>query len=140
MAGLYRAPPSLGAILTSFGEAGYRMRRGAHMGVIVIVGYRPKPGKEARLLELTREHVPILRAEGLASDRPAWAMHAADGTVIEVFEWTSKEAMAAAHTNPEVQKMWGRYAEACDYVPLTSVKECSDLFAGFAPIDLDTAG
>jgi hypothetical protein len=29
---------------------------------IVIVAYKPKPGKEADLLQLTREHVPLLRA------------------------------------------------------------------------------
>ena len=106
------------------------------MSVIAVVAYRPKPGKDALLLELTKEHVEILRGQHLATDRPSYAMYAGDGTVIEVFEWASKEAIAAAHTNPVVSKMWERYSEACDYVPLTSVKECSDLFAGFAPIDL----
>jgi hypothetical protein len=80
--------------------------------------------------------VPILRREGLATDRPAYAMRATDGTIIEVFEWKSKAAIESAHTNPVVLKMWERYAEACEYVPLISVKECSDLFAGFDPIDL----
>jgi quinol monooxygenase YgiN len=106
------------------------------MSVMVIVAYRPRAGKEARLLELMKEHVPILRKEGLATDRPAYAMRATDGTIIEVFEWKSKAAIESAHTNPVVLKMWERYAEACEYVPLISVKECSDLFAGFDPIDL----
>ena len=106
------------------------------MGRLVIVAYRPKPGKEQRLLELTREHVPILRRQGLATDRPPYAMRAADGTVIEVFEWKSSEAIASAHENPEVLAMWARYAEACDYVKLAEIKECSDLFAGFEPLNL----
>ncbi len=54
---------------------------------IVIVAYQPKPGKEADLLQLTREHVPLLRAEGLATDFPVTACRAKDGTVVEVFEW-----------------------------------------------------
>jgi hypothetical protein len=112
------------------------MERDIKGGVLVIVAYRPRPGKEGLLLELTREHTPILRGQGLATDRPAYAMRAADGTIIEVFEWKSQEAIAAAHTNPEVLKLWERYGEACEYVPLTSVKECSDMFAGFEPIDL----
>jgi len=106
------------------------------MGVMVIVAYRPRPGKEALLLELTKEHLPVLRGQGLATELPSYAMRAADGTIIEVFEWVSQEAIAAAHTNPVVLKMWERYAEACEYTPLINVKECSDLFAGFAPIDL----
>jgi quinol monooxygenase YgiN len=106
------------------------------MAVMVIVAYRPRPGKESLLLELTREHVPILRGQGLATDRPAYAMRSADGTIVEVFEWRSKQAIEAAHTNPVVLKMWERYAEACEYTPLVNVKEASDLFAEFEPIEL----
>jgi quinol monooxygenase YgiN len=106
------------------------------MGFMVIAAYRPRPGKEAALLQLTKEHLPILRGEGLVSERPAYAMRAADGTIIEVFEWKSKEAIEAAHTNPAVLKMWARYQEVCEYTPLTKVKECSDMFAMFEPIEL----
>ena len=106
------------------------------MGQIAVVAYRPRPGKEALLLELTKEHLPILRGQGLATERPACAMRAADGTIIEVFEWKSQEAIAAAHTNPVVSKLWERYWQACECVPLANVKECSDMFAGFEPIDL----
>jgi hypothetical protein len=102
--------------------------------VMVIVAYRPRPGKEALLLELTRQHLPVLRAQGLATDRPSYAMRAADGTIVEVFEWKSQAAIDAAHLNPEVVKMWGRYTEACEYIPLKSLKEAGDLFAGFEPL------
>jgi quinol monooxygenase YgiN len=106
------------------------------MGVMVIAAYRPHPGKEGVLLELTKTHTPLLRELGLATDRPAYAMRADDGTIIEVFEWKSQAAIDAAHTNPEVLKMWAKYAEVCEYVPLVTVKECSDMFAGFDPIEL----
>src|SRR6266851_3509553 len=83
-------------------------------GVMVIVAYRPRPGKRALLLALTKEHLGVLRGQHLATERPSYAMQASDGTVIEVFEWKSKEAIAAAHTNPAVLKMWEKYAEACE--------------------------
>ena len=104
-------------------------------GERVIVGYCPKPGQEAALDALAREHVPILRRLGFATDAPALAMRAADGTVVETFEWR-EGGTAAAHGHPEVQAMWGRYAAACDYVPLSTLKEAGDLFATFTPIDL----
>jgi hypothetical protein len=107
------------------------------MGVFVVVAYRPKAGQEARLLELTKNHLPVLREQGLVTDRPPYAMRAEDGTIIEVFEWKSEAAIGAAHTNPVVLKMWEQYAAACDCVPLNQVRECSDLFAGFEPIDLN---
>ena len=110
------------------------------MGIIVIVAYRPQPGKEALLLQLTRDHVPVLRAQGLATDRPVTAMRASDGTIVEVFEWMSHEAIGQAHSNPAVLKLWERYEEACDIVPLTALKECAGMFAGFEPIDLYVPG
>jgi hypothetical protein len=103
--------------------------------VMVIVAYRPRPGKEALLLELTRKHLPVLRAQGLATERPSFAMRAADGTILEVFEWKSRAAMEDAHRNPAVVEMWKLYVEACEYVPLRSLKEAGDLFAGFEPVE-----
>ncbi len=102
---------------------------------IVIVAYKPKPGKEADLLQLTREHVPLLRAEGLATRHPVTACQAKDGTVVEVFEWAAGGA-ERAHSNPVVLKLWERYAAACDFVPLTSLPEASTMFASFTPLDL----
>jgi hypothetical protein len=102
---------------------------------IVIVAYKPKPGKEADLLQLTREHVPLLRAEGLATGHPVTSCQAKDGTVVEVFEWAAG-GVERAHNNPAVMKLWERYAAACDYVPLTSLSESSTQFASFTPLDL----
>ena len=102
---------------------------------IVIVAYKPKSGKEADLLQLTREHVPLLRAEGLATNYPVTACQAKDGTVVEVFEWAAG-GVERAHTNTVVLKLWERYAAACDIVPLVSVPEASKMFSSFTPIEL----
>lgn len=105
------------------------------MGDMVIVAYRPKPGQEETLLQLTREHVPALRDLGFATDRATLAMTNKDGVVVEVFEWADG-AVGKAHHHPAVQAMWGRYEKACDYVPLESLPEAKDLFATFKPIEL----
>ena len=102
---------------------------------LVIVAYRPKPGKDAELLELTREHVPLLRREGLATDRPVVAARAQDGTIVEVFEWAPGGA-EQAHTNPAVLKLWERYAAACEIVTLASLPESSSMFASFTPLKI----
>jgi hypothetical protein len=102
---------------------------------LVIVAYKPRPGKEADLLQLTREHVPLLRAEGLATDHPVTVCQAKDGTIVEVFEW-AVGAVERAHSNPVVMKLWERYAAACDIVPLASLAESSTMFASFTPVIL----
>ena len=104
------------------------------MGRIVIVGYKPKPGKNEALKALMKTHLPRLKQEGLVTNRASIMMEAADGTIIEVFEWISKEAIENAHTNPAVLQMWSDYAEVCDYVPIGTVAEAADLFSGFEPI------
>src|SRR5207249_6211463 len=103
-------------------------------GVCVIVAYRPKPGKEDGLLELVRSRVPTLRKEGLVTDRAPTIMRAGDGTIIEVSEWKSQEAIDAAHKNPIVLAMWNKFFEACDCIPLNKVSESDEMFAGFEPI------
>ena len=103
-------------------------------GVIVIVAYRPKPGKEKQTLELVRNRVPTLRKEGLVTDRVPTIMRARDGTIIEVSEWKSHEAIEAAHKNPRVLAMWDKFFAVCDCVPLKTVPEAETMFAGFEPI------
>jgi hypothetical protein len=71
----------------------------------VIVAYRPNPGKETELLKLVRNRVPTLRNQGLVTDRKPTIMRARDGTIIEVSEWKSQEAIDAAHKNLNVLAM-----------------------------------
>ena len=105
------------------------------MGRTVIVGYKPKPGKEAALKELMKTHLPRLLEQGLVRDKNSYLMEAADGTIVEVFEWLSDEAIQKAHSNSEVQKMWGEYAEVCDYVPVGNLAEARNIFSGFTALN-----
>ncbi|MBC7889554.1 MAG: hypothetical protein H7Z13_16875 [Ferruginibacter sp.] len=102
---------------------------------IVIVGYKPKEGKTTALHQLMREHFATLKNQDLVTDRPSIMMEAQDGTIIEVFEWKSKSAIQQAHTNPEILKMWGKYAEVCDFIPVGQVAETAQLFSEFTPFN-----
>jgi quinol monooxygenase YgiN len=103
-------------------------------GVVVIVAYRPKPGKADQLLDIVKSRVPALRAEGLVTDRAPTIVRARDGTIIEVSEWKSREAIDAAHKNPNVHALWSKFFDVCDCVPLQTVAETEEMFAGFEPI------
>jgi quinol monooxygenase YgiN len=70
-------------------------------GVVVSVVYRPKLGKANETAELVRSRVPTLRNEGLATDRTPTIMRARDGTIIEVSEWKSQEAIDARAQEPK---------------------------------------
>lgn len=104
------------------------------MGRVVIVAYTPKPGREAELLAAVRRHLDVLRAEGLVTERAPYVLRAADGTILEVFEWRSPEAIQRAHGNPAVQALWAEFGAACEYTPLARLAEAQQLFAEFEPV------
>jgi len=113
-----------------------RFRGGSTVGIYAIAAYRPKPGRERQLRQVLKDHLPILRKEGLVTDRPSYLMRAADGTFVEVFEWKSAATIETAHENPEVRAMWARFEAACTYESLGNLKESRDLFANFESVDL----
>jgi quinol monooxygenase YgiN len=106
------------------------------MGIVAICTYRPKPGRERDFLALLKTHLPTLRAEGLITAQPPLTARAADGTVVEVFEWASAAARRQAHENPAVQACWGKFDALADFVTLGSLAEAQRPFADFETIAL----
>ena len=104
------------------------------MGHLVIACYRPKPGQEQELLACVRGHLPTLRKEGLVTERPSLVLRAADGTLLEIFEWKSAAAVDQAHKNAAVLAMWGRFSAASEIVKLGDLEEASAMFAHFEPV------
>ena len=106
------------------------------MGKIVIALFRPKPDKAADLMACMRDHLPVLRTQGLATSRPSVVLSAADGTLLEIFEWVSQAAIDSAHGNPAVLALWQRYAACCDYITLGDLTEAKTMFPGFALVEM----
>lgn len=77
------------------------------------------------------QHVPTLRRLGLATARPSLVLRAAEGTIVEHFEWVHQAAIDRAHSNPEVLQMWERYEACCEFGTLAGLPNASDLFAEF---------
>lgn len=122
---------------------GHRLVLGAEAGHVhddappraVVACYRPRPGTAAALLDTVRRHVPTLQRLGLATDRAPTLLQAADGTLVEVFEWASAAAITAAHAHPDVQAMWAEFDATCEHVPLSALPEARGPFAEFTPLD-----
>ena len=100
----------------------------------MIVVYRPKLGKANETAELVRSRVPTLCNEGLATDRTPTIIRARDGTIIEVSEWKSQEAIDAAHKNPNVLAIWSKFSRSATASRSTPLPESAEMFAGFEPI------
>jgi quinol monooxygenase YgiN len=101
------------------------------MGRFVIAAYSPKAGQQQALLRAVQKHLQILRAEKLVTERPAYVMKSANGTIVEVFEWRSAESIKQAHENPAVQALWAEFGAVCEYTRLAGLPEAQDMFAEF---------
>jgi hypothetical protein len=104
------------------------------MGSISVACYKPKSGCEEALLALVRDHLPPLRAAGLVTARESIVMRTADGTIIEVFEWVSQDAIASAHSHPVVLELWKKFEAVCTYEIPSNVAEFRSLFSHFEPV------
>lgn len=102
--------------------------------VVAMALYRPHPGKEEELQEIVKQHVPILREEGLITDYPPLLLKAKDGTLIEIFEWKCDEAKNQAHQNPKVQVLWKRMMEVAEMTHLSTLPESDRPFPNFKRI------
>jgi len=103
-------------------------------GRFAVAAYRPRAGGQAALLELLDRHRQLLVELGLVGTRARSLMQAADGTIVEVFEWASAEAIADAHAHPAVQALWQSLDAVCTFEPLAALPEAARPFAEFKPL------
>lgn len=101
---------------------------------IVFAMYRPHAGKEGELEKLVKQHSPMLRKLELITDREVVLARAKNGTIIEVFEWRSKDATKRAHEHPAVAQIWEQMAQYGTFATLGSLEEANAEFPHFAPI------
>ena len=104
------------------------------MGILVICSYKPRPGREDEARRLMAAHVPLLRKHGLVTERPVTQGEGKEGTLVEIFEWDSREKSVSAPSIPEIGAHWKAMAAAMEFVPLASLGEAQREFAHFTPL------
>jgi hypothetical protein len=97
----------------------------------VITAYKPKPGCEAALLALVQRHRALLEMENLITEREPIVMRAADGTILEVFEWRSLASITEARSHPAVSALRDEFRAVCEFLPLAKVPEAQKPSAEF---------
>lgn len=98
---------------------------------LVIAMYKPKQGKHQELETLVKKHVPALKEYGLITEREPLVFKSENGTVIEIFEWQSREASKKAHDHPAIAKIWEAMAVVGDFEKLGNLPEAGKVFPHF---------
>jgi hypothetical protein len=99
--------------------------------VLSFAAYKPKSGQEEELMKLVERHLPKLKDLGFATDRENYIAKSQDGTIIEVFEWASMNAVNAAHQHPAVSDIWEKMTLVADFLPINQLPELNSPFADF---------
>jgi hypothetical protein len=102
---------------------------------LAIATYKPKQGKENELMKLVATHLPTLRELGLVTDKPSYLAKSSDGSIIEIFEWASGDAINTAHQHPSVAEIWNKMGLVADFFPISSLPESESPFTGFEIIN-----
>jgi hypothetical protein len=97
---------------------------------MVIATYRPYPGRDRELLKILREQGPVLRGEGIVTERAPVVMRAEDGTIVEAFELTSDQSIERAQGSAKVRALWERLQKVCQCVNLRGAAEPAPLPPG----------
>jgi hypothetical protein len=82
-------------------------------------------------MNLVQKHLPALRNLGLATDRQNYIAKSSDGRIIEVFEWTSADAVTAAHRHPAISDIWEKMTLIAEFPPMKTLPEASEPFCSF---------
>jgi quinol monooxygenase YgiN len=90
--------------------------------------YKPNEGKKQELMDILKEHIPMLKEYGLITDRATITAESEDGTIIEIFEWASEEAKGAAHQHSAIMQMWGRMMPICSFPAMKDLPEAQKSF------------
>jgi hypothetical protein len=99
--------------------------------IMAFATYKPKAGQETELMSLVGRHVRTLRKLGFVTEAHNFTASSADGTIIEVFEWASADAVIAAHKNPDVGDLWNEMSHVAEFIPMKNLPESSQPFPGF---------
>ena len=97
---------------------------------------QPESGTQSLALRSTKEIQPVeiikpSTNQGQTENRELTAP--LPGTIVEVFERVSREAIAAAHENPAVRDLWKRFEAVCCKTP-ANLAEFQNMFAHFEPV------
>jgi hypothetical protein len=99
--------------------------------VLAFSSYKPKEGQEQALMNLVERHLPKLRELGLATEKQNYIAKSSDGRIIEIFEWTSANAINAAHQHPAISDIWEKMTLVADFLPMNTLPEANQPFCSF---------
>jgi len=98
------------------------------MAITVICTYTLKDASRQDFIELLSRHWSTLNRHGLVSGEPSRLMAGHDddaqNQIVEIFDWKSRDASAAAHQLPDVLAIWepmGQLCESMDFRHFTAL-------------------
>lgn len=112
----------------------------ASNAIVVLAVYRVAEKVQAEFFQVVKDKREYFLKAGLMTARAPIFLRSSGNPefLIDIFEWSSAEAIERAHSDPVVQRMWARMAELWidGGLHLSQLPESDESFAGFEPVEI----
>lgn len=109
--------------------------------IVVMAVYRVAVSKQTEMLRVIREKREYFSRVGYMTSRIPTLVRSPKNPefMIDIFEWSSEDAIEKAHADPVVRRLWSRMEELWidGGLGLEKLPESEEAFAGFEAVDID---
>ena len=97
--------------------------------------YRPRPGREGKVLPHLRAEIAALRARGHITSRPVAICRTASGAYLVVAEWATERSVDDAHADEVILEIWHRKEQLVEYLAPSELAGIDIPFASFDVVE-----
>ena len=105
------------------------------MSRVAIMIFRPQKDKLGELIALLKQSHSALLKFGIVTAREQILAMSVEGSVIQILEWTSKQAEEEAAVHDEIRELWMEAERLCEFQKPIEVKEFTQMFPSFEVVN-----
>ena len=98
------------------------------MRKVTFIVLKPRPGKTEELIALLKRSNMILQQLNIALQKDQILAMSSNGTIIQIFEWTSERSLELATEHEEVRELWAEAEKLSDFQKPSSLQEFQEMF------------
>ena len=102
---------------------------------VAIIVLKPQKDKIGELIALLRKSHSTLLKFGIVTAREQILAMSSEGSIIQILEWTSKQAEEEAAVHDEVRELWMEAERLCEFQKPIEVNEFTQMFPSFEIIN-----
>ena len=101
------------------------------MQKLAFIVFKPRKGKAEELIAFLKRSFVILQSLKVASEKPQILASSVDGSIMQIFEFSTDDKPESAAIYPEVRELWKEAEKLSEFLKPSSLKEFQEVFPSF---------